>query len=88
MYSLKTAGVDTQKAEAEIKDITAGVENKQAQNSLIKAETLAKELSNKLMDATLQNQTDLVQWTTNKVKSEMEIAQNEAYISKETRRKK
>ena len=68
--------------------ITIGITNEKAKTAYITATTLAVELQNNIVESTKENTIDMVAWTSRKIKSEMEIAENEAYISTSTREEK
>lgn len=83
--SEQTKGVDTDLKRKQIESLDTGITNEKAKNALIKAQTLSQELANKLSRDTLEDQKDIVRWTSKQAAKQFEIAESEAYISKETR---
>lgn len=80
----KKAGVDTDLAKAQIQSVTQGIENQKAQESLLKAEKIAKDLSNMIQGKSAEDQLDIIKWTGKKIESEAQQAANETYISSKT----
>lgn len=81
-------GIGKSLIQAKIDEITEGISSSRAKTALTNAQTYATELKTKLDEATFQDETDIVAWTAKKVKTEYEIAMDDAYVSKETRDEK
>ena len=52
---------------------------------MTKAQTLGEELNNKLINAQYDDMIDITRWTGKRMAEEFSIAENEAYINRETR---
>lgn len=81
-------GVGKELKEAQTASIISGIESDKAKQALTRAETLGKELNNKLINAQYDDMVDITAWTGRRMKQEYEIAENDAYISRETRTEK
>lgn len=81
-------GIGKSLIQAKIDEITEGISGSKARTALTNAQTYATELKTKLDEATFQDQSDIVEWTAKKVKTEYDIAMDEAYVSRETRDQK
>ena len=84
----KIEGPDTEKVITEIQDITQGIENKKAQEHLLKAQETATNLDNMLKGKTLEEQANIVSWTLNKLKAEVSSATSQAYVDSKTMNEK
>lgn len=81
----KTAGVDTQEVQTRILDLTQGIQNKQAQEALTKAQTIMQGLQNEITNGTAGIQMQQIEWTAQQALNKLQQAENETYISNETR---
>lgn len=81
----KLAGVDTEEAKTRIESLTQGVENQKASQALTKAQTIMQELNNRIGTITESDQTDYITYQTQKALKEVEIANHEEYVNRETR---
>lgn len=83
----KTKGPDTELAQTQIKSLTQGVENQKAQEHLTRAQTALAEIQTAYQAGTLNDAMDMVAYNTRKAMEEWRQAQNQTYISQQTRDK-
>lgn len=84
----KTAGVDTKESEARTLDLLQGVENKRQQEEYQKVQNRIVRLDEELKGKTLEDQVEIMDWTAQKIHAELEVANNEAFISRGTKDEK
>lgn len=84
----KRSGIDTQKIETEILDLTQGIENKKAQEAMTRVQTRLASIDETLKDRTLEDSIRAIGWQAEKVMQEMEQARFETNIKDETWRDK
>lgn len=70
--------------QASTASLTQGIQNQKAVEILTKAQTTIANLEAQLKGATIDDMEDIARWTAEKAKSEMEMAEREAYIQKAT----
>lgn len=80
-----TRNQKSQEAEARTLDLTQGIKNKQATELLTKAQTKLQELNNEIRDATANVTIQEITWTSQYALEKLQQAQNDTYISNETR---
>lgn len=81
----KIGGVDTEEAKSRIENLTQGVENQKANQALTKAQTIMQDLQNRIGSVTERDQIDYITYQTQKALKEVEIANHEEYVNRETR---
>lgn len=81
----KIGGVDTEEAKTRIASLTQGVENQKANEALTKAQTIMQDLNNRIGNVTESDQIDYITYQTQKALKEVEIANHEEYVNRETR---
>ena len=81
----KIGGVDTEEAKTRIESLTQGVENQKANQALTKAQTIMQDLQNRIGSVTESDQIDYITYQTQKALKEVEIANHEEYVNRETR---
>ena len=81
-------GVGKELKQAQTQSIISGIESDKAKQALTKAQTLGEELNNKLINAQYDEMIDITRWTAKRMSQEFSIAENEAYINRETRQEK
>lgn len=84
----KIGGVDTQKANIEIRSLTQGIENQKAQEQLTKADARLREMQTDLTGKTFQDQVDFIAYQAQRALTDLQNAQNETYINRTTREDK
>lgn len=80
-----TAGVNTEKAQADIASIKQGIKNQVAQEALTDAETILRRLDARYQGETLEARIASVDTLLNKLQNELRIVENEADISTATK---
>lgn len=84
----KIEGVDTKNVETQTTDLLQGIENKKVQNELMKLEKEWQTLENSLKESTIDTNIEKLIYETGLAKEALQQAQNETYISTETRNEK
>lgn len=80
-----TAGVNTEKAQADIASIKQGIKNQIAQEALTDAETILKRIETRYQGETLEARIASVDTLLNKLQNELRIVENESDISSATK---
>lgn len=80
----KKKGVDTQETAARRDSLLQGIENAKAQQWMTKVDTRLKEIELGVMGSTVGERISRIVWESQRALEEMNMARNEAYISKET----
>lgn len=82
------AGVEPKLKEAQAASLLQGIENAKQQQQLTEVQTRLAKISEVIQGGTIETQIDRMEFETEKIAAEMDIAMNEAYISKETKLEK
>lgn len=81
----KIGGVDTEEAQSRIQLNTQGVQNKKAEEALIRANTHLAKLQGQITEGSLEDQIDRYQWEARRAMEEADMANSAAYVSRATR---
>lgn len=76
--------IEGEKKTAEVKDITQGIENKKAQEALTKVQTQIADLERRLKGETLNEQIEIIDWTSQRALAELDKIVRENIVDKAT----
>lgn len=84
----KISGVDTELGQAQVANLTQGIENAKQAQLLTQVQTRLAQIQEQEMGSTLEDRIDRVEYETRKASAEMEQALNEAYVTSNVREEK